>query len=55
MQKNSKEISTNVLDLIEIVVRQTDYDSEKALVKLQEFEYDALKVIRNYMNPENFF
>ena len=31
------ECKNNVLDLIDIVMRQTDYDSEKALEKLEHF------------------
>lgn len=46
------EGNNNVLNLIDIVVRQTDYDNEKALEQLEKFEYDPIKVIRNYMNPE---
>tara|TARA_B110000967_G_C18311476_1_gene283230 strand:+ start:60 stop:329 length:270 start_codon:yes stop_codon:yes gene_type:complete len=46
------ECNDNVLTLIDIVVRQTDYDNEKALEQLEKFEYDPIKVIRNYMNPE---
>lgn len=46
------ERNDNVLNLIDIVVRQTDYDNEKALEQLEKFEYDPIKVIRNYMNPE---
>ena len=42
----------NVLDLIDIVTRQTDYDNEKALEELEKFDFDPIKVIRNYMNPE---
>lgn len=42
----------NVLDLIDIVIRQTDYDNDKALEELEIFDFDPIKVIRNYMNPE---
>ena len=41
------EGNNNVLNLIDIVVRQTDYDNEKALEQLEKFEYDPIKVIRN--------
>jgi hypothetical protein len=50
---NTEEISKNVLELVEIVMRQTDYTKEQSVLKLQEYEYDPLKVIRNFMNPEN--
>ena len=46
------ECKNNVLDLIDIVMRQTDYDSEKALEKLERFDFDPITVIRDYMNPE---
>ena len=42
-----------MLELVEIVLRQTDYTKEDAIVKLQENDYDPLKVIRNFMNPQN--
>ena len=50
---NTEEISKNVLELVEIVMRQTDYTKKQSVLKLQEYEYDPLKVIRNFMNPEN--
>tara|TARA_Y100000389_G_C17184452_1_gene375661 strand:+ start:175 stop:462 length:288 start_codon:yes stop_codon:yes gene_type:complete len=50
---NTDEISKNVLELVEIVMRQTDYSKEESVLKLQENEYDPLKVIRSFMNPEN--
>tara|TARA_Y100000591_G_C21802301_1_gene682771 strand:- start:896 stop:1180 length:285 start_codon:yes stop_codon:yes gene_type:complete len=43
----------SITELVDIVLRQTNYNKETALQKLEEFEYDPLKVIRNYMNPDN--
>ena len=39
------------MDLVDIVVRQTDYDKDMALEKLNEYNFDPVEVIRNYMNP----
>ena len=36
-------------DKIQIVLRQTDYTEEIATKKLQEHDYDHLKVIRAYL------
>ena len=50
--ENTIEInSSNIEELcekIEIVMRQTDYDEEKAREKLIDFENDHIKVIKNY-------
>jgi hypothetical protein len=35
-------------DKIQIVMRQTDYTEEKARVKLGEFNFDEMAVIKNY-------
>ena len=36
---------------IELIMRQTDYDLEKASQKLIEHDGDVLKVVREYMGP----
>ena len=42
-------VETNKIDQkIDIILRQTDYTKEKALEKLQEYNFDELKVIRYY-------
>lgn len=53
---DSAKVSCDVDELVNIVMRQTDYDAETSLSKLQINEYDPLIVIREYMNPskENF-
>ena len=40
-------------DLVKKVLAQTDYTEEKALAKLQEFNYDLFRVLKDYMGiPE---
>jgi len=46
---NTEKITADVLDLVNIVMRQTDYDKQTSLAKLQENNYDPLKVIRAYI------
>jgi hypothetical protein len=40
-----------ILSAIEVIQRQTDYDSETAKQKLEEWDYNYLNVIKEYMNP----
>ena len=49
---NSTQLSSDVTNLVNIVMRQTDYDHQTALTKLQNNKYDPLIVIREYMNPQ---
>ena len=37
--------------MIAFVVSQTDYDETKALIELKNNDYDAMNVIRIYLNP----
>jgi len=37
--------------LVDLVIRQTDYDEDKAMIKLIEWNYNYLNVIKEYMNP----
>ncbi len=39
--------------IIELIIRQTDYDENEAKNKLIEYNNDYIKVIKNYMNPSN--
>ncbi len=39
----------NIEEYIDIILRQTDYTREKALIKLEEFKFDHIKVIKDYM------
>lgn len=36
-------------DLVKKVLAQTDYTEEKALVKLEEFNYDLMRVLKDYI------
>jgi hypothetical protein len=49
---NTIEINSSNMDKfcekIKIIIRQTDYDEEKAREKLIEFENDHIKVIKDY-------
>lgn len=40
-------------NLINVVMRQTDYDEKKAETKLEQYNYEVMDVIRNFMNPDN--
>ena len=59
------DISTNVAlkqgvkkikkeELINLIMRQTDYDREKIIERLKYWNYNSLHVIKEYLNP-NFF
>lgn len=39
----------NNLERIQMIMRQTDYDEKKVSEKLIEFNYDPIKVIRDFM------
>jgi hypothetical protein len=41
--------NTETDDLVKKVLAQTDYTEEKALAKLQEFNYDLFRVLKDYM------
>ena len=41
------------LYLIDVVMRQTDYDSKTAEDKLKEFDFNAVCVIRDFMGIDN--
>jgi len=41
--------NAEIQEKIEIVLRQTDYTKEEAKNKLQEFNYDHIKVIKSYL------
>ena len=52
MNKETKNNIPNVLEMINIIIRQTDYDEDTALEKLQNNNYDLISVIRNFMGPK---
>jgi len=39
--------------VIDLIIRQTNYDETEAMNKLLEHDNDYLKVIKNYINPTN--
>lgn len=51
---NISFVSNNVInDLVKKVLTQTDYTEDKAAAKLQEFNYDLMRVLKDYMGiPE---
>mgnify|MGYP001288238315 CR=1 FL=1 len=46
-----EEINTD--ELVNTITSQTDYTKEIALEKLKEFNYDMMKVIRDYLGTNN--
>ena len=38
-------------ELIQMIMRQTDYDREKILERLKFWNYNSLHVIKEYLNP----
>lgn len=40
--------NAEINEKIQMIIRQTDYTEEKALHKLEEFNYDHILVIKNY-------
>ena len=53
MQKKilEKRLEDRKQELVEVVMRQTDYDEDKARDKLNEHNYDVHKTVIEYMNP----
>lgn len=47
MEKREKQ----KLYLRDLVMRQTDYDEETAVQKLEEFKGDVMAIVREYMGP----
>lgn len=39
-------------DILEIVLRQTDYTKDKAIEELEKEEYNYMNVLQNYMDPD---
>jgi hypothetical protein len=46
---DDKIINTEIDYKVQVVTRQTDYTDAVAREKLKEYNYDHLKVIRNYL------
>ena len=49
IKREIKEIKRE--ELINMIMRQTDYDREKILEKLKFWHYNSLYVIKEYLNP----
>jgi len=43
-------MSLNIKNLIDVVIRQTDYTEEKAIEKLKEHNNDIIAIVREYMS-----
>lgn len=41
----------HILELCQVVMRQTDYDLEKAKEKVRDFKGDITAIVREYMEP----
>jgi len=52
MEKLNLENEQVKNEIVEIVVRQTDYSREDAILKLELNNYNFHKVIKEYMTPE---
>lgn len=52
-EKRRLEIESRKNDLVEILMRQTDYSREIALKELEEVDFNVSKAVKKYMNPEN--
>ena len=56
LQRQREEILKQKIEvrkkaLVDLVVRQTDYDEDKSMIKLIEWNYNYINVIKEYMNP----
>tara|TARA_Y100000591_G_C21725343_1_gene641085 strand:+ start:692 stop:928 length:237 start_codon:yes stop_codon:yes gene_type:complete len=50
---NNQIEEINIDELVATITSQTDYTTEIALEKLKEFNYDMMKVIRDYLGTNN--
>jgi|TARA_B110001450_G_C17189344_1_gene306676 hypothetical protein len=48
-KKTKQEIRND--EIIKLVMRQTDYDKDKVIEKLKEWDNNYINVIKEYMNP----
>ena len=49
---NRNKKKTRQEEIIKLVMRQTDYDEETTKQKLSEWNYNYIKVIKEYINPK---
>ena len=52
-EKRRQEIETRKNQLVEILMRQTDYSREVAFKELEEADFNVSKAVKKYMNPQN--
>ena len=52
-EKRKQEIETRKNELIDILMRQTDYSRELAFKKLEEVDFNVVEAVKKYMNPES--
>jgi hypothetical protein len=52
MQKSNLNNEKVKNEIVELVLRQTDYSKEDAILKLELNNYNFHKVIKEYMSPE---
>jgi hypothetical protein len=52
MQKSNLNNENVKNEIVELVLRQTDYSKEDAILKLELNNYNFHKVIKEYMSPE---
>jgi hypothetical protein len=52
MQKSNLNNEKVKNEIVELVLRQTDYSKEDAILKLEINNYNFHKVIKEYMTPE---
>jgi len=41
--------SNDIQEKVEMILRQTDYTEEQAKIKLKEFNYDHIQVVKSYL------
>ena len=49
MEKIVEFTEEKIEELVQLIMRQTDYSDIEANEKLEEFNYDHIKVIKNYL------
>tara|TARA_B100001063_G_C16622356_1_gene481388 strand:- start:297 stop:866 length:570 start_codon:yes stop_codon:yes gene_type:complete len=52
-EKRRLEIESRKNELVEILMRQTDYSREVAFKELEEVDFNVSEAVKKYMNPEN--
>ena len=52
-EKRRQEIETRKNQLVEILMRQTDYSRETAVRELEAVDFNVSEAVKKYMNPEN--